>query len=69
MKAVEGERLSLSGVQRSDMGGFLCIASNGIPPSVSRRYDVQVNCKYRENQFKSLFKDSKQLVNLFMLKK
>lgn len=47
MKAVEGERLSLSGVQRSDMGGFLCIASNGIPPSVSRRYDVQVNCKYR----------------------
>lgn len=46
MKAVEGERLALSGVQRSDMGGFLCIASNGIPPSVSKRYDVQVNCKY-----------------------
>ncbi|XP_070495054.1 neurotrimin [Chironomus tepperi] len=42
-KAIEGERLSLSGVQRSDMGGYLCIASNGIPPSVSKRYDVQVN--------------------------
>ena len=46
MKAVEGEKLSLSGVQRSDMGGYLCIASNGIPPSVSKRYDVQVNCKW-----------------------
>lgn len=49
MKAIEGERLSLSGVQRSDMGGYLCIASNGIPPSVSKRYDVQVNCKYPIN--------------------
>jgi neurotrimin len=46
MKVVEGEKLSLSGVQRSDMGGYLCIASNGVPPSVSKRYDVQVNCKW-----------------------
>lgn len=45
MKVIEGEKLSLSGVQRTDMGGYLCIASNGIPPSVSKRYDVQVNCK------------------------
>ncbi|CRL01622.1 CLUMA_CG014425, isoform A [Clunio marinus] len=43
MKVIEGEKLSLSGVQRSDMGGYLCIASNGIPPSVSKRYDIQVN--------------------------
>nr|XP_029715197.1 protein amalgam-like [Aedes albopictus] len=43
MKAVEGERLILNQVQRTDMGGYLCIASNGIPPSVSKRYDVQVN--------------------------
>lgn len=46
MKVIEGEKLALSGVQRSDMGGYLCIASNGIPPSVSKRYDIQVNCKY-----------------------
>lgn len=69
MKVIEGEKLSLSGVQRTDMGkrnrnyhklkyiqqefllsshlgGYLCIASNGIPPSVSKRYDVQVNCKW-----------------------
>lgn len=46
MKAVEGEKLSLTGVLRSDMGGYLCIATNGIPPSVSKRYHVQVNCKW-----------------------
>ncbi|XP_055643967.1 protein amalgam [Toxorhynchites rutilus septentrionalis] len=43
VKFVEGERLILNQVQRTDMGGYLCIASNGIPPSVSKRYDVQVN--------------------------
>lgn len=31
------------------MGGYLCIASNGIPPSVSKRFDVHVNCKYQIN--------------------
>lgn len=45
-KHVDGERLTLTQVQRSDMGGYLCIASNGIPPSVSKRYDVNVNCEY-----------------------
>lgn len=58
MKVIDGEKLSLSGVQRSDMGGYLCIASNGIPPSVSKRYDVQVNCKWpisvTENEAQSI---------------
>uniref|UniRef100_A0A182IN89 Uncharacterized protein n=1 Tax=Anopheles atroparvus TaxID=41427 RepID=A0A182IN89_ANOAO len=44
VKLVEGERLVLNQVQRTDMGGYLCIASNGVPPSVSKRFDVQVNC-------------------------
>ncbi|CAO1340448.1 unnamed protein product [Diamesa hyperborea] len=55
VKVVDGERLALSGVQRTDMGGYLCIASNGIPPSVSKRYDVQVN-------FPPTVKASNQLV-------
>lgn len=46
VKQIEGQRLVLNGVQRTDMGGYLCIASNGIPPSVSKRYDVHINCKY-----------------------
>lgn len=41
----EGHTLELSGVQRQEMGNYLCIASNGIPPSVSKRYSVQVQCE------------------------
>ncbi|XP_041566018.1 protein amalgam [Drosophila elegans] len=43
LKSVEGEKLVLTNVHRSDMGGYNCIASNGIPPSVSKRFDVHVN--------------------------
>ncbi|XP_061401367.1 lachesin, partial [Musca vetustissima] len=43
VKTVEGERLVLGNVHRTDMGGYLCIASNGVPPSVSKRFDVHVN--------------------------
>lgn len=46
VKYVNGAMLSLHQVQRTDMGGYLCIATNGVPPSVSKRFDVQVNCKY-----------------------
>ncbi|XP_032571989.1 lachesin isoform X2 [Drosophila sechellia] len=43
LKSVEGERLVLTNVHRSDMGEYNCIASNGIPPSVSKRFNVYVN--------------------------
>ncbi|XP_045767464.1 lachesin-like isoform X2 [Maniola jurtina] len=39
----KGEVLELSHVQRNDMGAYYCIASNGVPPTVSRRYHVQVH--------------------------
>ncbi|CAH2040611.1 unnamed protein product, partial [Iphiclides podalirius] len=39
----KGESLDLFHVQRSDMGAYYCIASNGVPPTVSRRYHVQVH--------------------------
>ncbi|XP_044315298.1 lachesin isoform X2 [Drosophila rhopaloa] len=45
LKSVEGEQLVLTNVHRSDMGAYNCIASNGIPPSVSKRFDVHVNSK------------------------
>ena len=41
-----GESLHLSKVRRQDMGAFFCIASNGVPPSVSRRVSLHVNCKF-----------------------
>lgn len=46
---VEGETLWLSKVTRSEMGAYLCIASNAVPPSVSKRIKLQVHCKYAYN--------------------
>ncbi|PSN46994.1 hypothetical protein C0J52_17351 [Blattella germanica] len=47
LQSVEGEMLSLTKVTRSEMGAYLCIAANGVPPSVSKRMMVHVHCKYR----------------------
>lgn len=44
--AVEGEMLWLTKITRSEMGIYLCIASNQVPPSVSKRIKLQVHCKY-----------------------
>ncbi|XP_050686685.1 lachesin-like, partial [Eriocheir sinensis] len=41
-KEVLGPLLHLYKVSRTDMGAYLCIASNGIPPSVSKRIDVVI---------------------------
>ncbi|TMW46573.1 hypothetical protein DOY81_008347 [Sarcophaga bullata] len=38
--AVEGEMLTLSKVTRSEMGAYMCIASNGVPPSVSKLHPL-----------------------------
>ncbi|XP_053210492.1 lachesin-like [Panonychus citri] len=39
---VTGETITISRVTRVHMGAYLCIASNGIPNSVSRRFLLQV---------------------------
>nr|CAH7758191.1 unnamed protein product [Callosobruchus chinensis] len=36
------ERLSIIRITRSEMGAYLCIATNGVPPSVSKRIIVDV---------------------------
>lgn len=46
LRQYDGETLTLTNVQRSDMGIYLCIASNGVPPSVSKRFNVVVHCEY-----------------------
>lgn len=38
----EGTHLYLSRINREDMGAYLCIASNGIPPIVSKRIPLSV---------------------------
>lgn len=44
--SVDGEVLMLTKVTRSEMGAYLCIAANGVPPSVSKRMSLHVHCKY-----------------------
>ncbi|XP_053958518.1 lachesin [Anastrepha ludens] len=45
MEAVEvdGEALELERISRLHMGAYLCIATNGVPPSVSKRIKVSVD--------------------------
>ncbi|XP_015184404.1 PREDICTED: lachesin-like isoform X3 [Polistes dominula] len=38
----EGEQLNLTRITRNEMGAYLCIASNGVPPTVSKRITVDV---------------------------
>ena len=45
VKSVEGETLEMKRVSRLQMGSYLCIASNGIPPSISKRTQLRVQCE------------------------
>ncbi|KAI4498675.1 hypothetical protein M0802_006142 [Mischocyttarus mexicanus] len=40
-----GETLEMVRISRLDMGAYLCIASNGVPPTVSKQIKVSVDCK------------------------
>lgn len=40
-----GRNLTITKISRTDMGAYLCIATNGVPPSVSKRIIVDVECK------------------------
>lgn len=41
----QGEVLKLTKISRSEMGTYLCIAGNGVPPTVSKRMHISVHCK------------------------
>jgi hypothetical protein len=45
-----GELLRLKKVQRQQMGAYLCIASNNVPPAVSKRIILNVNCECAEHR-------------------
>jgi len=42
-KTYEGEHLNIARVGRGQMGAYLCIASNDVPPAVSKRISLNVN--------------------------
>jgi hypothetical protein len=41
----EGDTLNFMKVDRQHLGAYLCIAKNDVPPSVSKRILLHVNCK------------------------
>ena len=45
MKTHYGADLELSHVSRFDSGVYLCLANNGVPPTVSKRVRLYVDCK------------------------
>lgn len=49
VSVVDGETLTITKVSRLHMGAYLCIASNGVPPSISKRIMLMVQCKYFNN--------------------
>lgn len=45
VNAVDGQSLQISRVSRLHMTAYLCVASNGVPPSISKRVQLRVQCK------------------------
>ena len=40
-----GSELVMPSVTRADMGAYMCIARNGVPPATSKIFKLIVNCK------------------------
>jgi len=45
VKEFQGNTLELARISRVDMGAYLCIAQNGVPPAVSKMIKVAVDCE------------------------
>ena len=46
VSAVESSRLHLTKISRLQMGEYLCVATNGVNPSTSKKYRTKVQCKF-----------------------
>jgi len=42
----EGDVLNFMKVDRQHLGAYMCIAKNDVPPSVSKRIFLHVNCEF-----------------------
>lgn len=51
VETFNGETLHLVKLDRRQMGSYLCIASNDVPPAVSKRITLHVNCKLTRFSF------------------
>ena len=51
VEAYHGETLRLYRVTRQMMAAYMCIASNDVPPAVSKRVPLNVNCKFVSSSY------------------
>ena len=54
-KRIHGQVLELPKVSRRDMGTYLCIAKNNVPPAVSKNFKLTVNCKIQIEMYSIFF--------------
>jgi len=45
VNVIDGEKLMIRKISRLHMGSYLCVASNGVPPTRSKRINVTVHCE------------------------
>ena len=50
-----GEQLDLIRVSRTEMGAYLCIAQNSVPPSISKRIILNVECKLQSLYYSKIY--------------
>lgn len=46
---VSGHTLNITRVNRVHMGQYKCLADNGIPPQASQTFNLEVYCKFNNN--------------------
>ena len=46
VSSVDGNSLIFAITSRAQVGEYLCIASNGVPPSIGKRIVLRVQCKF-----------------------
>jgi hypothetical protein len=66
VNVVDGEILSITKVSRLHMAAYLCVASNGVPPSISKRVQLKVQCKLFKLKSKSEWDEKVLLFLLFI---
>lgn len=52
--SMPGQDLNIPNVNRVHMGGYKCIASNGVPPNAVSTVFIEVHCKHKCNSFEMI---------------
>jgi hypothetical protein len=51
--SIVGHILNITRIRRDQMGTYMCVAENGIPPPKNQTFSVEVKCKFTRNVYNS----------------